>query len=76
MISRIFGALVEPTPVAVEADADSLAIEGNLTDWIHDSHEDDDVDDHDDDDENDAITMMYDVAKLMKMQIVNDEDDR
>ncbi|GKF66030.1 hypothetical protein Tco_0192547, partial [Tanacetum coccineum] len=23
-------ALVEPTPVAVEADADSLAIEGNL----------------------------------------------
>ncbi|GJX76924.1 hypothetical protein Tco_0323735 [Tanacetum coccineum] len=30
MISRIVGALVEPTPVAVEADADSLAIEGNL----------------------------------------------
>ncbi|GJR61832.1 40S ribosomal protein S25 [Tanacetum coccineum] len=30
MISRIAGALVEPTPVAVEADADSLAIEGNL----------------------------------------------
>ncbi|GKD17137.1 hypothetical protein Tco_1206295, partial [Tanacetum coccineum] len=30
MISRIVGALVEPSPVAVEADADSLAIEGNL----------------------------------------------
>ncbi|GKD88114.1 hypothetical protein Tco_1363621 [Tanacetum coccineum] len=30
MISRIVSALVEPTPVAVEADADSLAIEGNL----------------------------------------------
>ncbi|GJR67536.1 GTPase-activating protein GYP7-like protein isoform X1 [Tanacetum coccineum] len=30
MISRIVGALVEPTPVAVEADADSLAIERNL----------------------------------------------
>ncbi|GKC95147.1 hypothetical protein Tco_1160589 [Tanacetum coccineum] len=30
MISRIVGALVEPTPVAVEADADSLTIEGNL----------------------------------------------
>ncbi|GJX87078.1 hypothetical protein Tco_0339092 [Tanacetum coccineum] len=30
MISRIVDALVGPTPVAVEADADSLAIEGNL----------------------------------------------
>nr|GEY50871.1 probable plastid-lipid-associated protein 12, chloroplastic [Tanacetum cinerariifolium] len=30
MISRIVGALVEPTPVAVEADADSLAIERNM----------------------------------------------
>ncbi|GJW83983.1 hypothetical protein Tco_0157128, partial [Tanacetum coccineum] len=30
MISRIVGALVEPTPVVAEADADSLAIERNL----------------------------------------------
>ncbi|GKA22591.1 plasma membrane ATPase 4 [Tanacetum coccineum] len=30
MISQIFGALVEPTPVVAEADADSLAIERNL----------------------------------------------
>nr|GFB24430.1 RNA-directed DNA polymerase, eukaryota [Tanacetum cinerariifolium] len=30
MISRIVGALVEPTPVAVDGDADSLAIERNL----------------------------------------------
>ncbi|GKA33864.1 hypothetical protein Tco_0720293 [Tanacetum coccineum] len=37
MISRIVGALVEPTPVAVEADADSLSIEGNLKTLIKDA---------------------------------------